>query len=188
MRMNDGNPEMAQISIDSCEVVHGKFNFIGFIDSIMMVELCMDEECMMPVVLENAEHEIHMDHAGHRVSGGPLNERLYNFFKKRDRLENELWEVQQQYIRMIRKGKSAEEIHEKTASRRERLSPEIVALETHIRYDNYNNVLGPGFFLFLAGQYQRPIITPQMRTILQDAPPVFMEHPCIVRFVNSVEQ
>ncbi len=187
MRVNGNDAEMVKVNIDSCEMMHGKFSFMGFIDSCMMAELCIGEEHMMPLVLENAEIEIYMDHAGQRVSGGPLNERLYKFFKKRNRLESELWEVQQICIRMMRKGETAEHIHEKTASKRAQLSAEIEALETQFIMDNYDNVLGPGFFLFLVSQYQHPIMTPQLRNILQTAPPIFMEHPHVVNFIESTK-
>ncbi len=189
LRVNGSNDGTTQhISIDSCEVVHGKFNFMGFIDSIMMAELCMGNEHMMPLVLENADLEIHMHPAGQHVSGGPLNDRLYKFFKKKSHLENELWELQQQSIRMMRNGETAEEIHRKVYHQNQRLNAEIEALETQFVIDNYDNVLGPGIFIFLTEQYQYPIMTKQMRTILQDAPPVFMQHPHVVRFIRSVEQ
>lgn len=39
------------VDIDSSDVVHGKFNFIGALDSVMMVSLFIDDECLMPFVL-----------------------------------------------------------------------------------------------------------------------------------------
>lgn len=39
-------------NIDSCEVVHGEFHFTGLLDTIRMASLYMDDESIMPVVLE----------------------------------------------------------------------------------------------------------------------------------------
>ena len=38
--------------IDSCEVVHGAFSFSGKLDSVCMVNLFMDDESLLPLVLE----------------------------------------------------------------------------------------------------------------------------------------
>ncbi len=187
LRVNADTEHTSMMCLDSCEVVHGRFNFMGFVDSIVMAELCMGNERVMPLVLENGDLEIHVDHVGQRVSGGPLNERLYTFFKKKNRLENNLWELQQQSIRMMRKGESAEEIHRKISPKRKRISDEIERLETKFIMDNYNNVLGPGFFMLLSNQYSYPVMTNQIRAILQMAPPSFMAHPYVIRYVRSAE-
>ena len=42
-------------SIDSCDVVHGKFRFAGLLDTIRMASLFMDDESIMPIVVEKGE-------------------------------------------------------------------------------------------------------------------------------------
>ena len=39
-------------NIDSCDVVHGEFHFAGLLDSVRMANLFMDDESILPVVLE----------------------------------------------------------------------------------------------------------------------------------------
>ena len=56
-------------------------------------------QCVMPIVIENGDLNIQVDNVAQRVSGSPLNDKLYNFFKKRNRLDNEMWELQQKSIR-----------------------------------------------------------------------------------------
>ena len=42
-------------NMDSCDVVHGKFRFAGLLDTIRMASLFMDDESIMPIVLEEGE-------------------------------------------------------------------------------------------------------------------------------------
>ena len=42
-------------NLDSCEVVHGEFHFSGTLDSIRMASLYMDDESVMPIVLEKGD-------------------------------------------------------------------------------------------------------------------------------------
>ena len=39
-------------SIDSCDVVHGQFRFAGTLDSTRMANIFMDDESVLPLVLE----------------------------------------------------------------------------------------------------------------------------------------
>ena len=66
-------------NIDSCDVVHGKFRFAGLLDTVRMASLFMDDESIMPIVVEKGEIEIRLDNASQKVSGTPLNDKLYDF-------------------------------------------------------------------------------------------------------------
>jgi len=44
--------------IDSCEVVHGQFHFAGSVDSVRMANIFMDDESVMPLVLESGDIKI----------------------------------------------------------------------------------------------------------------------------------
>ena len=50
-------------NIDSCEVVHGEFQFVGLLDTVRMVSLFMDDESIMPLVLEEGDIVIRIDNA-----------------------------------------------------------------------------------------------------------------------------
>lgn len=80
-------------NIDSCDVVHGKFRFTGLLDTIRMASLYMDDESIMPVVVEKGEIEIKIDNANQRVSGTPLNDKLYEFITLHNQLSNEMGEL-----------------------------------------------------------------------------------------------
>ena len=73
-------------NIDSCDVVHGKFRFAGLLDTVCMANLFMDDEGIMPVVLEQGEISIRIDKATQTVYGTPLNDKLYEFIDLHNQL------------------------------------------------------------------------------------------------------
>lgn len=166
-------------SLDSCEVIHGRFNFYSNVDSVVVAQLYMGNEIIMPVVLENGDLNVEVDHVWQRISGGPLNDRLYKFMQKKNRIENQQWELDQKCMRMIHEGHSPESIRRTIGPKAEKLANEVKALETKFIKENYDNPLGPGCFMWLFNQYPRPIITKQINDIIKDAPQRFLNDPCI---------
>lgn len=181
------NMQASSVCLDSCKVVHGRFNFVGDVDSVMLAMLYSGNQCVMPLVIENGNLNIQVDNVAQRVSGGPLNEKLYNFFKKRNRLDNELWELQQKTIRLMREGVSPEDIQDKMGKKAQELHRKTEELETKFVMDNYDNVLGPGFFMLLCSQYPSPIMTEQIRHIIQKAPKSFMNNHYVRNYVERAQ-
>lgn len=71
------------LSIDSAEVIHGMFKMEGITDSTSMASLYMDDESIMPFVIEKGKISISIDNARIVVTGTPLNDRLYDFVGKK---------------------------------------------------------------------------------------------------------
>ena len=92
------------VDIDSSDVVHGKFSFVGGLDSVMMVNLFMDDECVMPFVLGPEELSIHISAAQQYVTGSALNDTLYSFIQKKNRLDNQMAELPHKESQMIMDG------------------------------------------------------------------------------------
>ena len=69
-------------NIDSCDIVHGQFRFSGSLDSTRIATLFMDDESLMPVVLESGDIQIKIDNTQQKVSGTPLNDTLFQFIEK----------------------------------------------------------------------------------------------------------
>lgn len=174
--------------IDSCEVVHGQFNFIGMLDSIVMAEICMDNESLMPLVIENCNLSIRVDNLGQHVSGGPLNERLYSFLRQKERLDNEYMELSYKEMRMMMEGVPPSVIAANLRPQAESLSHQIEELETQFIINNYDNVLGPGIFMIICNQYRYPIMTDQIRTIMKNAPKRFKNHPFVKHYVATAQE
>ena len=181
LRVNQGNDGVRVVNIDSCEVVHGRFSFYNNLDTIMMAQLFMGNESFMPLVLESGDINVRVDHVGQRVSGGPLNDRLYKFVEKKNRLENKMWELDQKCLRMMHEGHSPDAIRRIISPKAKKIAKQVEALETKFIKDNYDNPLGPGCFMLLFGQYPLPVMTDQIRNIIKTASPAFLQNP----FVNS---
>ncbi len=171
--------------IDSCKVIHGRFSFAGDVDSVRMVLLYSGSQCVMPMVIENGNLSVQVDNVGQRVSGGPLNDKLYRFFQKKNRLDNEMWELQQRTISMIRNGESAEAIEKKIGSKAQKLAKRAEDLETNFVMENYTNALGTGFFQLLCSQYPSPVMTQQIQRIVEKAPNCFLSNPFVRSYLTQ---
>ena len=69
-------------TIDSCDVVHGQFQFAGTFDTVRLANIFMDDESVLPLVLEKGDITIKIDNTQQTVSGTPLNDELFKFFNK----------------------------------------------------------------------------------------------------------
>ena len=69
-------------SVDSCDVVHGQFAFSGTLDSVRMANIFMDDESVLPLVLESGDITVKINTTQQIVSGTPLNDKLFKFFTK----------------------------------------------------------------------------------------------------------
>jgi len=98
------------LSIDSAEVIHGMFKMEGITDSTSMASLYMDDESIMPFVIEKGKISISIDNARIVVTGTPLNDRLYDFVGKKTSLDDRAYELERQESRMIMDGKAPDEI------------------------------------------------------------------------------
>ncbi len=169
--------------LDSCEVVHGRFSFVGDIDSVMLAHLFLGQENVMPLVLESGNLSIEMGHVMRNVSGGPLNESLYSFYKKKERLDNQLWDVERECMRRLHAGETPEEVGRYYSKRTMELSHKLEKLETDFIMANYENPLGPGYFMLLCNQFPSPIVTEQIGYILNHAPDIFLANPFVSSYV-----
>ena len=91
-------------SIDSCDIVHGQFHFSGILDTVRMANLFMDDQSIMPVVLEEGEIVIKLDNAAQSVGGTPLNDKLYKFIDKHKQLDNRMSELSHRQSQMMLEG------------------------------------------------------------------------------------
>ena len=99
------------LNIDSAEVVHGLFSMKGCVDSVMMVTLYMDDEGIMPLVLENGKIEVSISNTQLTAKGTFLNNQLYEFIKKRNTLELQIEELDRKEARMVLDGANLEDVH-----------------------------------------------------------------------------
>ena len=172
------------MNVDSAEVIHGVFKMQGVIDTAMIASLYMDDQSIMPLVMEEGNIEIQIDNARIMVKGTPLNEKLYDFVAKKNALEDRAYEVERLESRMIMDGKSMETIEKEINSERDKLSKEMDLLVKTFIQVNYENVSGPGVFLMLCNSFPYPLITPLVQDIVDNAPESFKNHNLVKEYLE----
>jgi len=166
-------------NIDSCEVVHGQFRFAGLLDTVRMANLFMDDESIMPVVLEKGEISIKIDNASQTVAGTPLNEKLYEFIDFHNQLDNQMAELSHKQSQMLLDGIDESVIDQQLTIEAAEIARREDSLVTNFIVDNFDNVLGPGIFMMITSSYRYPVLTPQIEDIMSKATPKFKSDPYV---------
>jgi hypothetical protein len=148
----------------------------------------MDDESIMPFVVEDGDIKIQIDNAHIMVSGTPLNDKLYHFVKSRNILEDRAYEVERMESRMIMDGKSEEEIALEVGKEREKLSNELDELAKSFIQENYDNVLGPGVFIMLCNSFPYPVLTPVIEEIVNGAPEKFKNDTMVKGYMEIARE
>ncbi|MBP3566599.1 MAG: DUF4369 domain-containing protein [Paraprevotella sp.] len=176
------------VDVDSSDVIHGKFSFFGELDTVVMVNLFMGNECLMPFVLGPEDLKIHIGDARQYVTGSPLNDSLYNFIMAKTRLDNELAELPRMESKMIMDGVDEDVIMLRLNDEANRLSVLNDRLVTNFITDNFDNVLGPGIFMIMTSSYPYPIITPQIEEIMTKATPFFKNDAYVRKYMKAAQE
>ncbi len=175
-------------NIDSCDVVHGEFHFAGLLDSVRMANLFMDDESILPVVLEEGEITVKIGPAGPSVGGTPLNDSLYRFIDKHNQLINQMNELGHKQNQMILDGIDEQAIAQQLNAEAAQITAEEDDLVTKFIEANYDNVLGPGVFMMITSQYRYPILTPQIEYIMSKATKAFKEDTYVKEYYQTAQE
>lgn len=175
-------------NLDSCAVVHGDFHFTGVLDTVRMATLFMDDESIMPIVLEKGEITIKIDNANQSVNGTPLNDKLYKFLDKHKQLDNRMSELSHKQSQMLLNGVDENEINEKLSIEAANISKEEDRLVTTFIVDNFDNVLGPGVFMMVTSGFKYPILTPQIEDIMSKATDKFKNNPYVKDYYQTASE
>lgn len=176
------------ISVDSAEVVHGLFLMEGAVDSTMIASLYMDDQSIMPLVIEKGNIQIQIENTRIVASGTPLNDKLYEFVSKKNSLDDRAYEVERLESRMIMDGKSMMEVESEITKEREKLSEAMDQLVKTFIQENYHNILGPGVFIMLCNGFPYPVLTPLIEEIVNDAPDSFKNHLLVKEYVEVARE
>ena len=175
-------------NIDSCDVVHGEFHFTGLLDTVRMASLYMDDESIMPVVLEKGEITVKIDQARQIVSGTPLNDSLYKFIDKHNQLTSQMNELSHKQSQMLLEGIDEVTINQRLSAEAAKIASEEDQLVMKFIVANFDNVLGPGVFMMITSQYRYPILTPQIEDIMSKATQKFKDDPYVKDFYQTAQE
>lgn len=175
-------------SIDSCEVVHGKFHFNGTLDSVRMANIYMDNESVMPVVIESGDINIKIDNTQQVISGTPLNDKLFKFMKKYDQLQNQNAELVHKHDQAIMDGRDMATVNQQLAAEAASIDQKLDDLVTGFITENFDNVLGPGIFMMMTSSFQYPELTPWIEDIMSKATDNFKNDPYVKEYMEAAQK
>lgn len=175
-------------SIDSCDIVHGKFQFKGQLDSARMATLFMDDESLMPIVLEEGDISIKIDNTQQKVTGSPLNEKLFKFIENYNRLEGEVSELGHLQSQAIMNGKDMNVVNAKLAEKADMIAEKEDKLITSFIVENFDNVLGPGVFFMMTAGHRYPELSPWIEDIMSKATDNFKNDPYVKDYYEKARQ
>lgn len=174
--------------VDSCEILHGKFEMCGNVSTPFVSSLFIGDEAVMPVVIENGNIIVDIDNQNAAVRGTALNNHLSDFIERKGQLEITMAAIERKEAQMILDGHTAESA---AAYVRDSIAAVGLSLDNYVEEfikQHYNTVLGPCVFRLLCSTMPYPFITTQIERILADAPQVFLDDDFVKEFVKVAEE
>ncbi len=181
--INHDNPQ----GLDSCDVVHGKFKFSGNLDSVQVVMLCMDNEAVIPVVLEDGKINVKMNAHKTECTGTPLNDTLTAFNNKYRQLLMQMADLPRQQSQAIMNAEDMDEVNRRLAITQQQLLTQEDKLISGFIADNFDNCLAPYVFLLATESYQYPILTPWIEALMVKATDTFKNNPIIKEYMKAAQ-
>ena len=175
-------------NVDSCDVVHGQFHFQGSVDSMKMANIFMDNDPVLPLVLESGSITVKLDDTQQVVSGTPMNDKLFGFFKKYQQIQNQLRELVHKHDQAIMNGSDMVAVNKRLNEESIRLSEQEDKLITSFVTDNFNNVLGPGVFFLVTMGNQYPMLSPWIEDIMSKATDRFKNDPYVKDYYKKAQE
>lgn len=175
-------------NIDSCDVVHGQFAFSGTVDSVRMANIFMDDESVLPLVIEGGDITVKIDNTQQIVSGTPLNDKLFKFLKKFNQLESEKYELVHRHDKALMDGLNEYAINRKLNAEAMRIDQQEDQLLTTFVCDNFDNVLGPGVFFMRTINSEYPVLNPWIEDIMSKATDKFKNDPYVKDYYQKAQE
>lgn len=175
-------------TLDSCEVLHGKFLMKGNSDSTLIATLFIDGHPTMPMILEPGKIDITISNIILKAEGTPLNDSLYRFIARKHKLDLRAIELERIEAQMIMNGHDQTTIQHHMDSTYQILRNDMHNLVLNFIKSNYHNALSLCGFSMLSNGLPYPIITPLIKEVIDNAPKTFLAHPTINQFLNAAHE
>ena len=166
-----------------------KDNELKNVDSCAkMATIFMDDESIMPIVLENGEIVIKLDNTQQSVSGTPLNDKLFEFIDKYNQLQNMVNELGHKQSQAIMDGEDEQVTNARLTQEANIIAMREDSLVTNFITDNFDNVLGPGVFMMVTAGYRYPELTPWIEDIMSKATDYFKNDPYVKDYYQKAQE
>ena len=154
----------------------------------MLASLYMDDECIMPLVLEEGNIKIEINNVGISIKGTPLNDSFNKFIEDKTAIDDRAYEVEREESRMIMDGVDINTVQFEIDKKRVEVAQQMDNLIKTFISSNYENVLGPGVFIMIGNSLPYPFLTPVMEDIVNKAPEGFKNNNLIKNYLTLVKE
>lgn len=175
-------------NIDSCDVVHGQFAFHGAIDTTKVAALYINNESVMPIVLEEGEITIKFNTAKQSCSGTPLNDELSSFIEQYNQINNDIADLQHQHDQAIMDGDDMDAVSSKLQNKYASLTADLDKCVTKFIEDNFDNILGPFVFQMVTGDMEIPLTNAWIDALMTKATDRFKNDKYVKEFMEAAQR
>ena len=175
-------------NVDSCDVVHGQFHFTGSVDSTKVATLFMDDESIIPIVIEHGDISVKLYNTQQKVSGTPLNDKLATFIEAYNKLENQMSDLGRKQSQAIMNGEDENVTNAKLSQEAQTIAQDQDKLITSFITENFDNVLGPWVFFMITANYRYPELQPWIEDIMSKATDHFKNDSYVKDYYEKAKQ
>lgn len=149
-----------------------------------MAFLFLEEQSLMPVVIDENPLTITLNENEHKVVGSALNDTLRAFIQRKTELDMQLAELPRRESRMILEGYDHHEILMQLNQEAAALTAQEDELVTRFIKDNMDNVLAPGVFMIVTSGLPYPMLNPQIEELEALGSPRFLNDTYVKDFLK----
>lgn len=171
-------------SIDSCDVLHGKFAFRGNIDTVKVGTLFINNEGVMPIVLEEGDITIKFNTAKQTCTGTFLNDKLNDFIELYNQITSQIGDLSHQEAQAMMDGKDMNVVYRELQKKSNSLREEADSLITSFIEQNFDNVLGP-FVFRMATDTEVPMTNAWIDALMLKATDSFKNDRYVKEFMEA---
>ena len=153
-----------------------------------MASIFMDDESVLPLVLEGGDINIKIDNTQQTVGGTPLNDELFRFFNRWNQLRSEQLELVHKHDQAIMDGSDMDLVIRQLNAESLRLSAQEDSLVTNFVTENFDNVLGPGVFMMVTSGNVYPQLTPWIEDIMSKATDKFKNDAYVKDYYQKAQE
>lgn len=174
--------------IDSCDVVHGMFTFKGTIDSVKVAALYINDESVMPVVLEEGEISLHLNTTRQYCTGTPLNEKLSDFIEQYNQITSQIADLSHVETQAIMDGKDLDVVRQELMVKAAQLNDKLDKCITEFIEQNFDNVLGPCVFRMATSDMEIPMTNAWIEALMTKATDKFKNDAYVKDFMSAAKR
>lgn len=179
-------------NIDSCDVVHGQFEFHGSVDTVKL-GLVVSDEFILPVILEGGDIDVTVDSkTGTEVGGSHYNDLFSTFRKDLEKIENEMDELSNRQLRGIKNGEDEDSLNMALTREARSIMGRKETLIKKFITDNMDNPLAAAAFqgltivpFMMQGGYAE--LSPWIDEILTKANDSFKNDPYVKFYIERAK-